>query len=74
MRKIFDEWENTGQDIDLDLFCVCGVSFRMYVPCVPYECPNCHRLYEAKVIVESLEVSDKEDNFTLVGKENPKWD
>ena len=70
MRLVYEQWQGMGQDIDLDLDCVCGTSFRMFVPYASYQCPNCGRLYEAKVIVENIEESDKEDNYVIVGKEN----
>jgi hypothetical protein len=70
MKQTYEHWEGRGQDIDLDLDCICGVSFRMFVPYCVYKCPGCGKLYEAKVVVESLEESDKEDNYVLVGKEN----
>ena len=68
MKDTYVNWEGMGQDIDMDLHCVCGKTFKMFVPFVPYECSDCHRLYEARVDVVSMNKEDMEDNFVLMGQ------
>lgn len=68
MRKIHKEFQDTGQDIDSVIHCACGVSFRVYVPLVPYACPGCERLYEVKVVIEEISADEMKDNFKIIGK------
>lgn len=52
-------------EIDTVLDCPCGSSFYIYLVDTPYECPDCHRLYEVNVSVK--EITGNTDRWRMLG-------
>lgn len=47
-----------AQEIDVIIDCPCGASFYVYIPDVPIECPDCHKLYEVNLSVKETTKSN----------------
>ncbi len=54
-----------AEEIDVVLDCSCGVSFRVYLPNTPYECPNCHNLYSVELTLKNE--NGNSDDWRMVG-------
>lgn len=52
-----------AEEIDVIVDCSCGVSFRVYLPNTPYECPRCHNVYKITLSLEQTKAKD----FTVLG-------
>lgn len=67
MKIPYDKIQENDRDIDTTIHCECGTNFNMCLDSI-YRCPKCGQLYEGRVIIYTIDESDREDTIILVGK------